>query len=82
MRDHMIILQNRKSLFIKINYLCLYNNDSSINSLPLRFNLVQKDAKTDTFFLKVDLYLLGLFFIISWRLITLQYCSGFCHTLT
>ena len=23
-----------------------------------------------------------LFFLISWRLITLQYCSGFCHTLT
>ena len=22
-----------------------------------------------------------LFFFISWRLITLQYCSGFCHTL-
>ena len=22
-----------------------------------------------------------LFFLISWRLITLQYCSGFCHTL-
>ena len=21
-------------------------------------------------------------FLISWRLITLQYCSGFCHTLT
>ena len=21
-------------------------------------------------------------FFISWRLITLQYCSGFCHTLT
>ena len=21
------------------------------------------------------------FFLISWRLITLQYCSGFCHTL-
>ena len=20
--------------------------------------------------------------LISWRLITLQYCSGFCHTLT
>ena len=28
---------------------------------------------------------LGVFFpfiFISWRLITLQYCSGFCHTLT
>ena len=23
-----------------------------------------------------------LFFFISWRLITLQYCSGFCHTFT
>ena len=22
------------------------------------------------------------FILISWRLITLQYCSGFCHTLT
>ena len=27
------------------------------------------------------LYFFFLFFI-SWRLITLQYCSGFCHTLT
>ena len=26
----------------------------------------------------VDIYL----FIFNWRLITLQYCSGFCHTLT
>ena len=22
------------------------------------------------------------FIFVSWRLITLQYCSGFCHTLT
>ena len=29
-------------------------------------------------FLKLLIY----FFFISWRLITLQYCSGFCHTLT
>ena len=29
------------------------------------------------------IYLFILFyFFISWRLITLQYCSGFCHTLT
>ena len=29
------------------------------------------------------LFLIFLFlFFISWRLITLQYCSGFCHTLT
>ena len=28
------------------------------------------------------LFVLFLFIFISWRLITLQYCSGFCHTLT
>ena len=27
-------------------------------------------------------HILFFFFFISWRLITLQYCSGFCHTLT
>ena len=27
-------------------------------------------------------FFLLLFLFISWRLITLQYCSGFCHTLT
>ena len=26
-------------------------------------------------------FLFFFFFLISWRLITLQYCSGFCHTL-
>ena len=32
-----------------------------------------------------DVFFLSFFFsfiFISWRLITLQYCSGFCHTLT
>ena len=27
-------------------------------------------------------YIFFSFIFISWRLITLQYCSGFCHTLT
>ena len=27
-------------------------------------------------------FFLNLFILISWRLITSQYCSGFCHTLT
>ena len=30
----------------------------------------------------LSLRFLIIFFFISWRLITLQYCSGFCHTLT
>ena len=31
---------------------------------------------------KLVFYLFIYLFFISWRLITLQYCSGFCHTLT
>ena len=31
------------------------------------------------FFFKVFLFYFILLFFISWRLITLQYCSGFCH---
>ena len=39
-----------------------------------------------SFFFLIFIFLIFLYFFpfifISWRLITLQYCSGFCHTLT
>ena len=35
-----------------------------------------------TFFCSLSILLFFSFIFISWRLITLQYCSGFCHTLT
>ena len=35
---------------------------------------------TQTFFFFLTIFFPFIF--ISWRLITLQYCSGFCHTLT
>ena len=34
------------------------------------------------FFLKLLLAFFKIFIYFNWRLITLQYCSGFCHTLT
>ena len=34
------------------------------------------------FFLVEDRFYLFIYFFIGWRLITSQYCSGFCHTLT
>ena len=37
--------------------------------------------RTDAFFYCCSLTSYPFIFI-SWRLITLQYCSGFCHTLT
>ena len=30
----------------------------------------------------IPLFIFIFIFFISWKLITLQYCSGFCHTLT
>ena len=34
------------------------------------------------YFIYLFLFIFPPFIFISWRLITLQYCSGFCHTLT
>ena len=40
-------------------------------------------AELDTYlFIYFYFYIFFPFIFISWRLITLQYCSGFCHTLT
>ena len=41
-----------------------------------------RGIRRETIRLEVFFFLIYLFFKISWRLITLQYCSGFCHTLT
>ena len=38
-------------------------------------------AVTELVFWTFFFFFLNFFFFISWRLITLQYCSGFCHTL-
>ena len=53
---------------------------------PLTTNTVYESTSFLTSSLILGLIMLLLFFLsfifISWRLITLQYCSGFCHTLT
>ena len=45
-----------------------------------------KEKNYGSFYLSLSFYVMIFFFFfsfifISWRLITLQYCSGFCHTL-
>ena len=41
------------------------------------------DCSHEIFFNTIKDYIyIYSFIFISWRLITLQYCSGFCHTLT
>ena len=46
----------------------------------IALNVTVKRASQLQFFLFVLFFFSFIF--ISWRLITLQYCSGFCHTLT
>ena len=46
--------------------------------LPPIFELFFLKAKSKTWLYYYSFY----FIFISWRLINLQYCSGFCHTLT
>ena len=42
----------------------------------------RKNINDFFFFLVFFIFYLFIYFLIGWRLITLQYCSGFCHTLT
>ena len=51
-----------------------------VASLLLLFHLATVTPDTILFYFFIFLFFSFIF--ISWRLITLQYCSGFCHTLT
>ena len=44
------------------------------------FSLLSKGVSGD--FYKHHIFFFFSFIFISWRIITFQYCSGFCHTLT
>ena len=57
-----------KWCFVLLNLLCLFGLITTTSSPP-------EAAHVFSFFFFS-------FIFISWRLITLQYCSGFCHTLT
>ena len=56
--------------------------------IETKFRLIHKNLINLLMNIKIDfrmflfIYLFISFIFISWRLITLQYCSGFCHTLT
>ena len=53
--------------------------------MSILFKAIQRfsvnSAKCPIKFPQISLFFFSFIFI-SWRLITLQYCSGFCHTLT
>ena len=55
------------------------NLDSILKSRDITLSTKVRLVKPMVFPVVMFIYL---FIFISWRLITLQYCSGFCHTLT
>ena len=58
---------------------------NSINEFEIIFteHSAQQQQNTLFFFFRgTGISFFFPFIFISWRLITLQYCSGFCHTLT
>ena len=65
-----------KYIYIYFNHIFLFffNFYFFLGGIILFFNLIKL----------INLFILDFFsfIFISWRLITLQYCSGFCHTLT
>ena len=67
-------------LFVYIDNVCLVYPPSLIVQLYITFCSFY--ISTCFFTLYFLCYGDSIFFFISWRLITLQYCSSFCHTLT
>ena len=63
----------------------LVSNLSAFSLITCAFWCPIQETKSWRFFFLFFFYMAFFFFpfiFISWRLITLQYCSGFCHTLT
>ena len=67
---------SRSSLTVKVFALVTFSEiSSSFPSQPLSLFMLNISSGCISFFLNLFIYF-------NWRLITLQYCSGFCHTLT
>ena len=65
-----LIIKNIETLFTCLLDICVFFGEMSIRS-------------SDCFLIALSFFCsFRFFFFISWRLITLQYCSGFLHTLT
>ena len=69
-----LVVPSTLSFFLSVNLLTSLSNMNEI--LGMQSNI---GSKLFHFF---TLFIFSPFIFISWRLITLQYCSGFCHTLT
>ena len=84
---HWLEGKNKDSCYNRVIYIYTFFLDGLVGS-PCSPRDSQESSPTPQFKNINSLVLSFLFFFffhlffISWRLITLQYCSGFCHTLT
>ena len=71
-----LVLKSGKDITRKENYIPIppVNKDAKI-----RFSFIFAEF---SFFIFLDFLIFKKFIYFNWRQITLQYCSGFCHTLT
>ena len=78
-------LQSMGLQSVRHNCVTNFHFQRTLNSLLLLQSLLTANIAANIFiYLFIYLFISAFFsFIyISWRLITSQYCSGFCHTLT
>ena len=81
-------MQFRKFLTLSLHFILVYKKQKWEYKSMISYTLSKRISFLKNFILFFTLIFLFLifiifsFFFISWRLITLQYCSVFCHTLT
>ena len=64
-----------------LQYSCLENPVDSLVGYSSWLSCKDMSSTGHNWVTKQALIFFNFYFFISWRLITLQYCSGFCHTL-
>ena len=74
-------------MFMQCYFTCLITNNNDKTEYRLHVFIIQIKTWSPKYHLNLKLFILYCYYFfpfifISWRLITLQYWSGFCHTLT
>ena len=83
---------NKTEIDVFLELSCFFNDPTDVGNLISGFSAFSKSSLNIWKFMVYVLLNAGLksflflfffsFIFISWRLITLKYCCGFCHTLT
>ena len=80
---------NKAEIDVFLEFSCFFNDPADVGNLISGSSAFSKTSLNIWMFMVhvllkpgLEIFFFFSFIFISWKLITLQYCSGFCHSLT